>query len=96
MFEQFYGFIRSPFTRDIPTDELYKSVMMDEMVGRLLYAAERQLFTVVTGDCGVGKTTMLRCFINNLNASRFRIVLGRSKMDTETLLQGSARHWGCS
>jgi len=96
MFEQFYGFNRSPFTRDIPTDELYKSVMVDEMIGRLLYAAERQLFTVVTGDCGVGKTTMLRCFIDKLNASRFSaLYLADSKLTPRHFYKGLLEQLGC-
>ena len=60
MFESFYGFTRTPFTRDIPTDQLYPSVMLEETIGRLEYAAERQLFAVLTGDSGTGKTTAIR------------------------------------
>jgi general secretion pathway protein A len=52
MFEDFYGFNRTPFSRDIPTDQLYQSHRIEETLGRLEYAAERQQFIVVTGDCG--------------------------------------------
>lgn len=62
MFESFYGLSRTPFARDIPTDQLYQSVMLEETLGRLQYAAKRQLFAVVTGDCGTGKTTTVRLF----------------------------------
>ena len=96
MFEQFYGFGRPPFTRDISTEQLYKSTMMEEMVGRLLYAAERQLFTVVTGDCGVGKTTMLRCFISHLNTSRFSaLYLADSKLTPRHFYKGLLEQLGC-
>ncbi|KGP74734.1 ATPase AAA, partial [Desulfosporosinus sp. Tol-M] len=60
MFESFYGFSSTPFTRNIPTGELYKSVLLEETLGRLEYAAERRWFAVVTGDCGTGKTTTIR------------------------------------
>ena len=51
MFEAFYGLEKTPFSRDIPTQELYPSFMLEETLGRLNYAAERQLFAVITGDC---------------------------------------------
>lgn len=47
MYESFYGFSRTPFVRDIPSNEMYESVMLDETLGRLEYAAERQLFAVM-------------------------------------------------
>ena len=50
MFEQFYGLSHTPFSRDIPTSQLYQSLMLEETLGRLEYAAQRQLFAVVTGD----------------------------------------------
>lgn len=96
MFEEFYGFTRPPFTRDIPTDQLYKSVMMEEVVGRLQYAAERQLFTVVTGDCGIGKTTMIRRFIDNLSPSRFSAMyLADSKLTPRHFYKGLLEQLGC-
>ena len=74
MFESFYGFARTPFSRDIPTDHLYPSVMLEETIGRLEYAAERQLFAVLTGDSGTGKTTAIRRFKDSLNPSRFMVM----------------------
>nr|WP_236995050.1 hypothetical protein [Heliomicrobium modesticaldum] len=64
MFESFYGFTQTPFARDIPTEQLYSSIMLEETLGRLEYAASRQLFAVVTGDCGTGKTTTIRHFFH--------------------------------
>lgn len=60
MTEAFYDLSHTPFTRDIPTAELYPSVMMEEVLGRLEHAAKKQLFAVMTGDCGTGKTTIVR------------------------------------
>ncbi len=53
----------------IPTDELYPSSLLEETLSRLDYAAERQLLTVVTGDCRTGKTTTIRKFTGNLNTN---------------------------
>ena len=54
MFEAFYSFTATPFSRTIPTDALYKGNDSDELIERLKYAAERQLFAVLTGDSGTG------------------------------------------
>lgn len=43
MFETFYGLRHSPFSRDIPTSELYQSHVLEETLGRLEYAAQRSL-----------------------------------------------------
>ena len=81
MFEAFYGFERTPFTRDIPTNQLYQSFILEETLGRLQYAADRQLFAVVTGDCGTGKTTAIRRFRDILDSSRFSVMyLSDSKL----------------
>jgi type II secretory pathway predicted ATPase ExeA len=78
MFEAFYGFERTPFTRSIPTDQLYQSLILEETLGRLQYAAERQMFAVVTGDCGTGKTTTIRRFQDVLDSSRFKQYVGKA------------------
>ncbi len=54
MFESFFGLNCAPFSRDIPTQELYESTVLEETLGRLEYAAERRWFAVITGDCGTG------------------------------------------
>jgi hypothetical protein len=46
MFEAFYGLSHAPFSRDIPTTEVYRSSVLEETLGRLPYAAERQWFAV--------------------------------------------------
>ena len=47
MFEKFYEFANTPFSRTIPTRNLYKGNDSDELIERLKYAAGRQLFAVV-------------------------------------------------
>jgi general secretion pathway protein A len=96
MFESFYGLRRTPFSRDIPTDDLYLSVTMEETLGRLEYAAERQLFAVVTGDCGTGKTTTIRRFTQNLDLAKFTILyLSDSKLTPRHFYKGMLEQLGC-
>ena len=35
MFESFYGLSHTPFSRNIPVDQLYLSDMLEETLGRL-------------------------------------------------------------
>ncbi|XEQ92191.1 IS481 family transposase ISChy3 [Sporomusa carbonis] len=96
MFEAFYGFQKTPFSRDIPTQELYSSVMHDEMLSRLEYAAERQLFAVITGDCGTGKTTTIRRFQDILSPARFKLLyLADSSLTPRHFYKGMLEQLGC-
>jgi len=96
MFEAFYGFTHVPFSRDIPTDQLYSAVMMEEIIGRLGYAAQRQWFVVITGDCGTGKTTAIRRFKDTLNSSSFKVLyLADSKLTPRHFYKGLLEQLGC-
>lgn len=96
MFESFYGLHATPFSRDIPTDELYVSTMLEDVLGRLGYAAKRQLFVVVTGDCGTGKTTAIRRFSQTLDPSKFKILyLSDSKLTPRHFYKGMLEQLGC-
>ncbi|HEY3424398.1 MAG TPA: AAA family ATPase [Negativicutes bacterium] len=96
MFESFYSLTHTPFSRDIPTQELYASVMLEETVGRLEYAANRQLFAVVTGDCGTGKTTTIRRFKETLDAAKFTVLyLADSKLTPRHFYKGLLEQLGC-
>lgn len=55
MFENFYALKHTPFSRDIPTDDLYLSNTLEETLRRLHYAAERQLLAVITSIAEQGK-----------------------------------------
>ena len=74
MFEAFYEMEKTPFTRGIPTDALYLSPELTEVLNRLMYIARRQLFAVLTGDCGTGKTTLLRKFRHTLDPNQYRFL----------------------
>lgn len=96
MFEQFYELTHTPFARDIPADEMYPSVMLEETLGRLEYAAERQLFAVLTGDCGTGKTTAIRRLKTTLDTSKYQVMyLADSKLTPRHFYKGLLEHLGC-
>ncbi|KRE96435.1 AAA family ATPase [Paenibacillus sp. Soil766] len=96
MFETFYGLRHSPFSRDIPTSELYQSVVLEETLGRLEYAAQRQWFAVVTGDCGTGKTTTIRRFTEVLDQAKYKVLyLSDSKLMPRHFYKGLLEQLGC-
>ena len=74
MFEEFYSLANTPFTRDIPVASLYNSSIIEEVTSRLEFVAERQLFALVVGECGVGKTTIIRSFQTVLNPQRYKLL----------------------
>src|SRR5665647_2487442 len=96
MYESFYGLSHTPFSRNIPTDDLYLSIVLEETLGRLEYAAERQLFAVITGDCGTGKTTTIRRFTEMLDPSKYKILyLSDSKLTPRHFYKGMLEQLGC-
>ena len=60
MYEQFYEMKHTPFTRSIPISALHKTRQSAEVFSRLEYTARNQLFAVLIGESGTGKTSTLR------------------------------------
>lgn len=73
MFEDHFGLERTPFTREIPVEALYRSQMHREALSRLRYVAHRRMFMALTGESGVGKSTTLRALKSELDAARFEV-----------------------
>ena len=89
MFEEFFGMQHTPFVRDVPVQSLYGSEVLNDTVGRLTYAADRQLFAVVTGDAGSGKSTMIRRFVASLPKDQYiTLYLSDSKLTPRWLYKG--------
>lgn len=87
MYEQFFEMKNTPFTRNVPPEKLYESSAIDETLGRLSYAADRQLFAVVTADAGCGKSTLIRKFVSTLPKDEYIFLyMHTAKLDVEELL----------
>ncbi len=71
MYETFYHMQQTPFTKNVPPKALYESRAMADCLGRLAYAADRQLFAVVTADAGCGKPTLIRKFAASLPKEKY-------------------------
>ena len=95
VFEDYYGFKNTPFSRTIPIDKLYRGNDADELTERLKYAAKRQLFAVLTGECGVGKTTALRRFTGELKTLEYTCMyISDSKLTPRYFYKGLLEQLG--
>jgi transposase InsO family protein len=70
MFQQFYGFSRTPFSKDIPPQDLFPAEGQQELCARLTYLVKERGLGLVTGETGSGKSTALRRFVASLGIQR--------------------------
>lgn len=89
MYEQFFSMEHTPFVRDIPTERLYLSPKIEDAVGRLKYAADHKLFSVVMSEPGCGKSTLARLFASRLSKDNYlSLYLSDSKLTPRWLYAG--------
>jgi len=74
MFEEFFGFTRTPFGRSLTTKELYETQGRQELVSRMKYAANRRQFGLFTGEVGSGKSTAARILTAELNPAKYQVL----------------------
>ncbi|MGA2769787.1 MAG: AAA family ATPase [Bryobacteraceae bacterium] len=71
MYKAFFGFTKSPFNMSPDPAFLFRSVQHEEALANLIYGVQsRKGFIVLTGEVGTGKTTMLECLRDFLNAQQ--------------------------
>lgn len=74
MIHSFFGWHSTPFTKEIPTSQLYPSASFRECVARLNYMAKIRLFGLVTGEIGAGKSTAIRALRDGLDLTKHRFM----------------------
>src|SRR3954453_8273834 len=71
MYKAFFGFHQNPFNLSPDPEFLYRSPQHEEALANLTYGVRsRRGFIVLTGEVGTGKTTMLECLRDVLDAQR--------------------------
>lgn len=70
MYESYYGFTKTPFTKDISPSQLFNHNQHEEAIARLTYCAKERSIAVLTGEVGSGKSVALRCLSASLDESR--------------------------
>lgn len=95
MYESFFEMTKTPFLRNLPVSELYVDNDTGEIHNRLIYAAQRQLFAVLIGDAGMGKTTALRKLKQTLDGSEYAVLyLTDSKLTPRHFYNGLLEQLG--
>jgi len=69
MYNAFFGFSENPFSLSPDPAFLYRSAQHEEALANLIYGVQsKKGFIVLTGEVGTGKTTMLECLRDILEA----------------------------
>ena len=96
MYEAFFQMKHTPFSRGIPVEEMYTDPDMQEIHDRLIYTAQKQLFSVLIADAGMGKTAMLRRFRESLKETEYQtIYLTDSKLTPRSFYNYLLMQLGC-
>jgi len=74
MFQEFYGFSATPFSRGIPTSKLFVAAGQEELKARLNYLVRERGIGLITGEIGSGKSTAVRAFVESLDPTRATVV----------------------
>ena len=70
----FFGLVKMPFTNCLKTDELFQSSGFLEAGSRLSFALETESITLITGETGSGKSSLLRYFTDSLDTQNFKVI----------------------
>lgn len=80
--QEFYGFQRPPFSKDLSYKELYRYAQLELLFDRLRATTDDGTGLLVTGRAGTGKTTAIRGFLDSLGARHRVIYLGQYQRGT--------------
>jgi len=71
IYNAYFGFAENPFNISPDPEFLYRSPQHEEALANLIYGVRsRKGFIVLSGEVGTGKTTMLECLRDYLDAQR--------------------------
>jgi general secretion pathway protein A len=71
MYNAFFGFNQNPFNMSPDPSFLFRSPQHEEALANLIYGVQsRKGFIVITGEVGTGKSTMLECLRDFMNAQQ--------------------------
>ena len=89
MYNAYFGFEESPFNLSPDPAFFYRSAQHEEALANLIYGVQsRKGFIVLTGEVGTGKTTMLECLRDYLEAQRMEFAfVFNSRINTEQFFQ---------
>lgn len=74
MFLSYYGLEFNPFDKDIETKYAFETNDFKILNNRLDFLKEHNGMALITGSAGMGKTFVIRNFLNNLNKNLYKVV----------------------
>jgi len=75
MYLNFYGFTKEPFHITPDPEFLFLSPSHKQALGSIIYGViNKKGFVVITGEVGVGKTTILRSYLEKVDKPKVKIV----------------------
>lgn len=87
MYTNYFGFRENPFSSTSDPRFFYTNPSYQEAYANLLYGIQqRKGFTVLTGEIGTGKTTLLRRVMDHLGPSVHFVFVHHSRLNFEELL----------
>ena len=89
MYNAFFGFTKNPFNMSPDPSFLFRSPQHEEALASLIYGVQsRKGFIALTGEVGTGKTTMLECLRDFLNAQQIAFAsLFNSRLTVEQFFE---------
>lgn len=89
MYNAFFGFAQNPFNMSPDPSFLFRSRQHEEALANLIYGVQsRKGVVVLTGEVGTGKTTMLECLREFLNAQQIAFAsLFNSRLTVEQFFE---------
>src|ERR1041384_3086158 len=89
MYNAFFGFSESPFNLSPDPAFFYRSEQHEEALANLIYGVQaRKGFIVLSGEVGTGKTTMLECLRDYLEAQYIEFAfLFNSRINVEQFFE---------
>ena len=83
---EWFGFSKIPFGRDIDAKDFFQYPQLVELHQILELALASQSGTLITGEAGTGKTTVVRGFLETLPANQYRAIYLGNDQDGGALL----------
>ena len=74
MYLSYYGLEFNPFEKDIETKYAYETKDFKMLKNRLEFVTENKTMALITGNPGMGKTFIIREFINGLNKNLYKVI----------------------
>jgi general secretion pathway protein A len=88
MFTKHFKMSRQPFAERAPVDQILRDERIGQGLARLDYLAKSGSIALVTGQTGVGKSSLIKLFVHSLSRNRFNpIYISLTDVGTNGLLK---------